>query len=336
MSDTPLPDPLDEQASDLLDAGDDAPVDETDVGARLDELRTLRAAMADVPDPGPEVRERSVAAALAAFDDLLLGASDPPAETETETETVPVTDLTSRVSRRPSRARRWYPVVASAAAVVVVLLGIAALVGRSDEQGTSGAASQAGKAAENASDLGGASSAAGAATTVSASQAGFNAGPAADDTAGGGAATTAAAGLAPSVPAASTAAASAGVDETTSTIDRRDVTTTVAAPSTAREPSTTTTTVDPTVLAYLGEFSTTDALAAVLRQPPPVDPTDEGRAIRTQLAEGSCDVVPFGVPIGVLRWNGRDAVAVRSAEAPVVQVIPLDGCNPVALLGASA
>ena len=126
------------------------------------------------------------------------------------------------------------------------------------------------------------------------------------------------------------------MDETTSTIDRRDVTTTAAAPSTAREPSTTTTTVDPTVLAYLGEFSTTDALAAVLRQPPPVDPTDEGRAIRTQLAEGSCDVVPFGVPIGVLRWNGRDAVAVRSAEAPVVQVIPLDGCNPVALLGASA
>lgn len=352
MSDTPHPDPLDEQASDLFDAGADAPGDEPELGARLDEFRALRDALADVP-PAPDAqRTGAIAAALALFDELagneLVGnepAGDEPAGDEPGVVT-PLRPAAPPASAAragaPGRHRRRLALLGAAASIVVAL-GVVALVTR--DRGLS----EVDSASSGVVDGGGFSQA----------KAADDAPAAAESAAGGSAAagdsdTTAAAAAAPvaaasstsvraatSVAAATTAAASGGLTspaaaEPTSTTDGRDVTTTTDAgtATTTSPPTTTSTNVDAGALPYLGELTTVDDVAEALRTLPPVDSTDAGALIRAQLASGACDLRPYGTPIAVLRWNGRDSVLLRSADAPIVQLIPLDGCNPIVQLDA--
>lgn len=357
MSDTPHPDPLDEQASDLFDAGADAPGDEPELGARLDEFRALRDALADVP-PAPDAeRTGAIAAALALFDQL---ATEAPgggavaaggamaAGTAADDEPAVVTPLRPAAPAGPgsgagARHRRTLALL-SAAASVVVVLGVVALVTRGS--GRSGVDSPtAAVIGEGGGGFSQAKDAAGGGAPA-AESAGDSALAGGSDTTAAAAASASVAAAVPStsvraassVAATTTAAttggfASAPPEEPTSTTDGRDTTTTAAAGTTS-PPTTTSTNVDAAALPYLGELTAVDDLAAALRALPPFDGADAGAPIRAQLADGVCDLRPYGTPLAVLRWNGRDSVVMRSADAPIVQLIPLDGCNPIVQLDA--
>lgn len=371
MSDTPHPDPLDEQASDLFDAGADAPGDQPELGARLDEFRALRDALADVPPAPDPQRTGAIAAALALFDELAVEAApdtevtavtaaggaaaiepagddagnepagdEPAVVTPLRPAAAPASGAGAGASSRHRRRLAFL----GAAASIVVALGVVALVTR--DRGLS----EVDSASSGVLDGGGGFSQAKAADDNA---------PAAESAAGdrataGGSDTTAAAPApvaaasstsvraATSVAAATTTAAASGgftspaAAEPTSTTDGRDVTTTTGtdAVGTTSPPTTTSTSVDAGALPYLGELTKVDDLAAALRTLPPFDGTDAGAPIRAQLASGVCDLRPYGTPVAVLRWNGRDSVLLRSDDAPIVQLIPLDGCNPIVQLDA--
>ncbi|HET6774726.1 MAG TPA: hypothetical protein VFH36_15520 [Acidimicrobiales bacterium] len=146
-------------ASALLDGAlDDADAaaarQRPDVMARMAEIESTRAALrgAPVPPPDPGVRERAIAAALAAFDD----AASPPAAR------APVRDLTARQYRRGPRRRgtpRWLGAAAAVAVLAAAAAGLATLGTSSDSDDvatSAGAPDAGGSASEGAQEESGA------------------------------------------------------------------------------------------------------------------------------------------------------------------------------------
>jgi hypothetical protein len=113
--------------------------------ARMAEIESTRAALrgAPVPPSDPAVRERAIAAALAAFDD----AASPPAAPR-----APVGDLAARQDRRGPRRRgrpRWLGAAAAVAVLAAAAAGLATLgtSSNSDDVATSAGAPEAGGSA---------------------------------------------------------------------------------------------------------------------------------------------------------------------------------------------
>jgi hypothetical protein len=97
---------------DDLSADERAAVDaDADVLAAVEQMRTVRAALADVPPPADERREAAIAAALAAFE-------------------APVASNVVPLARR--RTPRWLMPAAAAVVAVLALGGLAALLGDGD------------------------------------------------------------------------------------------------------------------------------------------------------------------------------------------------------------
>lgn len=106
--------------------------------ALLDDLRVLRAEVADVPPPPAATRDAAIAGALAVFDEV-----HAPTTTDTVAAHTSPTGSTPPAANvvRFERRRRWYGVVTGAAAAAVAVLFVGALVsgglgGGDDEEST--------------------------------------------------------------------------------------------------------------------------------------------------------------------------------------------------------
>ena len=160
---------VDELASALVDglAGpDEAANRPPEVVARAAELAAARAALRDVPAIDPAVRERGLAAALAAFDDEASTSASPdpppPPVAGTGRAAAPPVDLAShRRSHGEHGARRgarqglprWFSAAAAAVVVLAGLVGLAALSSSGgDDEANTAMDSGAGQSQESSDD----------------------------------------------------------------------------------------------------------------------------------------------------------------------------------------
>ena len=291
MSDLPPPDPVDEQATDLLDANADAPAGDDALAARLRELRSVRALLADVAPPDHARRERSITAAMAAFE---------PA--------APV------VALAPRRRRRLIGGVAGALAAAAAIAGIGIVAARNGNESTSGGA--LGRATTSGTTAAGADARAAA-----------TAGASTEDQEYAGAATTAAATASPAPVAASTTATAKAANSTAAGA----ATTSGAAPSTAAASGATTTARLAAALPYVGDVGSNAALDAVVRAftqgatTTVASTAESGVDVRNAFAAARCDLSAHGEPLALARYQGRPAVVTLIGTD--VHVVGLDDCS---------
>lgn len=313
MTDLPPPHPLDEQADALLDAGRDAPAGDPALAARLAELQAVRAALADVPPPPTGLRERSIAAALAAFDEgegrSMAAVPSPPAP--------PVTSIATAAARRDARRhrRQWLPIAAAAAVVLMLgLAGVNQALRSDDESGALNASTAADVATKAVAAEADRSSAAAGGAASEQTVAGAAATAAAATTAAA-SATTAAAVAAPPRPADTGAATTALASTAAGTASAKD---------------------EALNLPYLGDLSTAADLAAARDRGASGGTTttrfdDGAAAVRQAVVDSTCRLDGFGRPVALARWRGAPAVVVD--DATVTRVVQLDTCAVVEQVG---
>ncbi len=148
-------DPLDELLSACLDGTADetgrAAIDNDPASAdRLARLRSIVAAVGEIPPPDPAERDNAISAALAAFDEITTGTAPPGhAVPENNVATRPPVPLAGSAYRRRRPVPAW---AGMAAAAALAVFGISALVtrDRGDESGRESTATAAGAAGQPA------------------------------------------------------------------------------------------------------------------------------------------------------------------------------------------
>ena len=160
---------VDELASAMVDGladPDEAASHRPEVVTRAAELAAARAALRDVPAIDPAVRERGLAAALAAFDDEASTSASPdrppPPIAGTGRAAAAPVDLASHRRSRPDHSAgrgarqglpRWFGAAAAAVVVLAGLVGLAALSSSGgDDESNTAMDSSAGQSQESSDD----------------------------------------------------------------------------------------------------------------------------------------------------------------------------------------